>query len=421
MNAHPPSRPAQTAALFLSVAILVLGNGLQGTLIGVRAGIDGMGQEQIGLVMSSYFIGFAAGSIYAPRLIAEIGHIRCFAALASVTSAVALAYLIFTTPLAWSALRAVHGACYAGLLIVVESWLNAVTPRARRGRTLALYNIVISAAWIASQPLLNVAAPSGFLLFCIVSIFLSLALVPITVSRVGGPAVVATERCKLNRLYAISPIGVVGAFMVGLWSSAFWGMGPTFSQQIGLSVAGISAFMAIPMAGALLLQWPLGWLSDRTDRRLIIVAACFIGGLLAFAIAAIAGRSIAVLLALCFAYGGFSITIYAICVAHVNDTIEHDELVPVASTLILIYGVGSVFGPLIAGFLMARIGPGALFLFIGCAQLAYAAFGAYRVTRRAAIEDGAKDAFVAVPRTTPAAVTLHDYATTPPAGEDAQK
>lgn len=419
MNRSEPSSLAQTSALLLSVGILVLGNGLQGTLIGVRAGLEGMAQESIGIVMSAYFVGFAIGSVLSPQLIARVGHIRTFAALASIASAVALAYLIVIAPPAWAALRMLHGACYAGLIVVAESWLNAMTPRSHRGRVLALYNIVLVAAWVASQPLLNLASPSGFLLFFVVSICLSLAPVPITLCRAGVPGVVAASRSSLRRLYEISPIGVVGAFMVGIWTSAFWGMGPTFAQSIGLGNAGISAFMAVTMAGALVVQWPLGWLSDRLDRRLVIVGTCLLGGGVALVLAWMVDRGLPVLLGLSFAFGGFSITVYSICVAHVNDNIEQEELVAAASGLILVYGVGSISGPFAASLLMERLGPPGLFLFAGCAQTAYVIFGAFRMARRPAVAAQRKEAFVTVPGTTHAALPLHRHGAGKAEGEAA--
>lgn len=195
----------QIWALLAGTAFLVLGNGLQGTLIGVRAGIEGMDEVTIGVVMSAYFVGFVAGSMYVPKLVHGVGHIRTFAALASIDSAVALAFAIFVSPAAWIALRAVHGACYAGLIIVVESWLNAAAERHDRGRLLAVYSIVLYAAWAGGQPLIDVAPATGFLLFCLVSICMSLALVPITLTRADVPGVVDATRFNLKRLWSVSP------------------------------------------------------------------------------------------------------------------------------------------------------------------------------------------------------------------------
>ena len=246
------------SALLSGVAILVLGNGLQGTLLGVRAGIEGMAAETIGLIMSAYFVGFAVACFVVPPLVERVGHIRTFAALASIASAVALAHAIFVTAGVWILLRIAQGACYAGLIMVIESWLNASTSRRHRGRVLATYSVVLYAAWALSQPMLSVAPPSDFVLFCIVSICLSLALVPITLMGSGGPGFVTASRTGLRRLYQISPLGLVGALAVGAVTGALLGMGPTFAQNNGLSDFGISAFMGLTIGGALALQWPLG-------------------------------------------------------------------------------------------------------------------------------------------------------------------
>jgi len=414
-EAPPASQPSATSprlqisALMLSVAILVIGNGLQGTLVGVRAGLEGMSQEVIGLVMSAYFLGFAIGSVLSPRLINRVGHIRTFAALASITSAVALAFIIVITPAAWIVLRMLHGACYAGLVIVAESWLNAATDRNRRGRVLAIYNIVLMAAWISSQPLLTVAAPSGFLLFCVVSICLSLALVPITLGRVTVPGVVTATRASLGRLYAISPIGVATVFAIGVCTSAFWGMGAPLAHAIGFTDSQIAAFMAVTMLGGLTLQWPLGWLSDYLDRRLVIVGACLTAGVFALLIAETIGDGLPRILAFCFVYGACSFPLYSLCVAHVNDHVDLNELVAVASGLILVFGIGSILGPVVGSVVMGQIGPAGLFVFTGVVLFAAAGYGFVRIIRQAPVPASVKEIFVAVPKTTHASLRLHKH------------
>lgn len=418
-NDKMPRELGHVTALLSGTAFLVLGNGLQGTLIAVRAGLEGMTEQTIGLIMSAYFLGFIVGSVYTPRLIAAVGHIRTFAALASIASAVALTFAIFVSSGAWLVLRLIHGTCYAGLIIIVESWLNAVTPRRNRGRVLAIYNIVLFAALVASQPLLIVSPPSGFVLFLIVSICLSLALVPVTLSRADVPGVVTATRSSLPRLIQISPIGTVGAFVTGVWGSAYWGMGPVFAQSIGLSNAGIAAFMSIPMMGTLALQWPLGWLSDVIDRRLVIIGSCVVAATAALGLAWMGGSDLTVLLALGFVYGGFAITMYSVCIAHVNDFIEGDEFVAVASSLILAYGAGSVLGPIGASLLMTRLGPEGLFLFSAAVQILFAVFGVFRLGVRAAANSAAKDSFVTVPKTTHTALPLHRHSSERVEGETA--
>lgn len=274
--ASPPRlRVGPVSALLFGIGLLVLGNGLQGTLLGVRAGLEGFRQETIGLMMSAYFAGYVAGSIWCPRLIDQAGHIRVFAALASIASAATLTHALTIEPTSWTFLRALNGACYAGLGIVTESWLNGHAAPGRRGQLLAIYGVVTMGAWAASQLLLNLADPAGFVLFCLVSVLLSLALVPIALTRAAVPVTADQSRVSLKKLYTISPLGFAGCLLTGLAMSAFWGMGPTFAQQIGLNNIHLSLFMAAPIVGAVVLQWPLGWVSDQIDRRGVIAGvAC---------------------------------------------------------------------------------------------------------------------------------------------------
>jgi MFS family permease len=411
----------QLWALLAGVALLVAGNGLQATLLGVRAGLEGMADETVGVVMSAHFAGFVAGSIYAPSLIQRVGHIRAFAALASIASAVALCFAIFATPLAWIALRGLHGACYAGLVIVAESWLNASASRERRGRVLALYMIVMYGSWTASQLFLTLAPADGFVLFCLVSVCLSLALVPITLTEAGIPGVVAATRLKLGRLYALSPLALVGSFVLGLTVSAFFGMAPTFAQSIGLEKDAIAIFVGAMLTGALILQWPLGWLSDRVDRRYVIVGTSAVAAAIAALIAAYPEASPGRLIALSCLLGGATMPAYSLCVAHLNDHIEEDELIAAASGLVLVYGIGSAMGPFAASVVMGSLGPEGLFVFIAVAMVAYAVYSGYRFTQRAAPAPEDKESYTAVPQTSHAALPLHRHGSGKAEGEPAPR
>ena len=399
----------KVTALLVGVALLVLANGLQATLVGVRGGQEGMVEEIIGLVMSAYFVGFALASIYVPKIIQMVGHIRTFAALASISSAAALGFAIFVGVVPWVILRAVGGACYAGMVIVAESWLNAGTTRSRRGRVLALYGLVYYAAWAGSQPLLNVAPVGGFVLFALVSILFSLALVPITLTRAGVPGVVEADRAHLKRLYAISPLGLVGAFALGFAVSAFWGMGPTFGQQIGLSETEISLFLMLALVGALILQWPLGWLSDVVDRRWVVILACAAATVCALGLALAWELEPLLLYPLVLLTGGFAMPVYSLCVAHVNDQIESGEVVSAASGLILVYGLGSAAGPFAASLLMGQTGPGGLFLFMAGVLGSFALYGIWRTGVSVAPARARKESYVSVPQTSHAVLPLHKH------------
>lgn len=357
--------PLRYASILLSVALLVIGNGLQQTLIGLRAGIEGYASETVGVMMSAYFVGFVFASIYAPRVIQQVGHIRAFAAFASAGSAFALCFAIFVSPSVWITLRILQGACYAGLIIVVESWLNASAEPGSRGRVLAIYSIVMYTAWAASQPMVALAAPSEFVLFALVSICLSFALVPIALSRAGNPGVVLATRVGLGRLLAISPTALAGAFVMGAVVGAFFSMGPTASQQSGFSDAETGVILSAALIGALAFQWPLGWLSDRMDRRLIILVSSLSGMILAGSLYwTLADGNERLVIALCFLLGGALLPLYSVCLAEVNDRIDESELIAAASGFVLVYGIGSAAGPFAAGLVMGQVGPAGLFYFM---------------------------------------------------------
>ncbi len=390
-------RLTPVAALLLGIGVLVLGNGLQGTLLGVRAGLEGFREETIGAVMSAYFAGYVAGSLLCPGLVARYGHIRVFAALASIASAATLGHVLHIDPWSWAALRAGNGFCYAGLIMVAESWLNSHALLETRGRLLSVYGMVMMGAWAASQGLLNLAAPEGFALFALVSILLSLSLVPVAFTRSPAPRAIALERLSVRRLYAISPVGTTGSLLVGMSMSAYWGMGPTFAQGIGLDAARLSAFMAAPMFGSIVLQWPLGWLSDRVDRRAVIALAALLTAVAALALALGGDMALPLLLGVAVLFGGLGLPIYSICVANTNDYTEEGGLVAAASGLLLLYGVGAAIGPFLASVVMGLVGVPGLFYCIAALHTLLFAVAARQIGRRAARPAAEREAYVAMP------------------------
>lgn len=393
------ARLTTLAALFAGIGLLTLGNGLGGTLIGVRATIEGYGQSLTGLVMSAYFVGYLAASLLTPRIIHGVGHIRTFAAMASLASIAALGYAILVDPFAWIVLRAAHGACHAGLMMVAESWLNVTADKENRGRILASHAIVIFAAWSLSQWLLPLGDPDGFLLFCLVSILVSASLLPITLSQVYAPRDVKATRVTLRRLITISPLAALGCLTVGLVTGAFFGLGPVFVQSLGLGTEGTAQVMSAVIAGALCLEWPLGWLSDRFDRRRTLTLVAVGGAAISFALAAYGTIPLALKL-LGFLFGGLTVPLYSLSIAHANDYIERDEAVGAASSLLLVFGIGSMLGPLTAGFLMERYGGTALFLFAGMALSNMVAFALVRMVLRRGVSNEEQGTFVATTGTT---------------------
>ncbi|MGV0876502.1 MFS transporter [Martelella sp. FLE1502] len=399
-------------SLLISIALLDIGNGLQQTVIGLRARIEGYSDETVGVMMSAYFVGFVLGSLFAPRVIQQVGHIRAFAAFASAISAIALCFVLVISPSAWIVLRIVQGACYAGAVIVVESWLNAATERSARGRVLAVYMVVIYSAWALSQPLVAIASPKGFVLFALVSICLSLSLVPITLSRTGDPGVVSAKRLGLVRLIAISPTALVGSFVLGAVVAAFFGMGPVVGQSAGLSDAEIGVLLSAPLVGALVFQWPLGWLSDMMDRRYIILGGSLAAALFSMLLAGSLGVSpMPFVLVLCFLLGGAIMPLYSVCLAEANDRIDESELIAAAGGFVLIYGVGSAAGPVTASLVMGQVGASGLFFAMTAVLMAFALFGALRIRRRKKTAAADKQSYVATPSTSHAALPLHRHGT----------
>lgn len=354
---------APVAALLMSVAFLMLGNGLLGTLLIVRAGQEGFSSGTIGALMSAYFSGFTIGALVLPRIIVTVGHVRTFAGFAAVASITALLHALLVEPWAWMPLRMVTGLAYAGMILATESWLNAHAVPSTRGQLLSIFGVASMGSWALGQALLNVAPPAGLTLFLIVSILISAAVVPITLLPSHSPSEVTQEPVAFRDLLSVSPLATFGVFLAGLAIGGFWGLGPSFAQRIGLDIGGISAFMASVLGGTLALQWPLGWLSDRVPRNLIIAGAALASAAAAAGVALATDAPLPLLLVAGALFGGFGIPIYSLCVAIANDDLPAGRLLGTARGLLLINGVGTAVGPLIGGAAMNLAGPGSLFLY----------------------------------------------------------
>lgn len=371
-----------TWGLLLGMALLMLGHGLQGTLLPVRASIETFGTGVIGMVMSGYFVGLLIGALLAPRLVAHVGHIRVFAALASLASTVILIHALFVHPLAWFLMRLVTGICFCGIYIVAESWLNGKVSNERRGQLFSIYMVVQLGGVAAGQFLLTAADPRADVLFIVVSILVSLALLPLLLSASPAPPTEAHRAFGLVRLYRVSPLGFVGIAGIGLAQSALYAMGPVYAAATGLGSAGISTFMAMAILGGVLLQYPLGRASDRFDRRTVITLVTLLAALVVVG-AAIIMPPPWVLFAIFFLFGGLSLPLYSICVAHINDFMRSDELVGASSALLLANAIGSALGPTAAAFAMEAIGSKGFPLYLAMMHLAIGAFALWRMTRRA--------------------------------------
>lgn len=402
-------------ALLLGIALLMLGNGLQGTLLGLRATLEGFPTAVTGLVMTGYYAGFLLGSTITPKIVGRVGHIRVFAALASLASAAALIYGIFVDPWVWGAVRLVTGFSYAGLFVVAESWLNDRATNETRGKILSVYMIITLGGMAAGQLLLNLADPRGIELFILISVLVSVALVPVSLTASPAPAFDAPRPVGLRQLYRISPLGVLGMLGTGLAQAIVFGMGAVYARGAGLSIAETSLFMGAILIGGMVLQWPVGWLSDIMDRRRVITGVSFMAALLAVAAATIPDLPGGGLLVLACLFGGMNLPLYSLCIAHTNDYLEPAQMVGASASLVLVGGFGAVLGPLAAAAAMAATGVDGFFLALAAVNGAIGVFALYRMTRRAATPVGEQGVFVAIPpRGSPMAAALN-----PEAPEDA--
>lgn len=387
-------------ALLLGYALMQIGNTLQGTLLSVRGSIEQFSPTIIGAVGSAFWAGIVVGSLWAGSVIQQVGHTRTFAALAATAASVALLHLLAINPIVWIAARAVTGFCFAGLFIVVESWLNASVTAQTRGQVLSIYGMTGLVAGIAGQMLLPTGDPESFQLFCFVAILICLALVPPALSRASAPAhAVSDTRINLMQLYRQSPFGVVAAVLCGITTSSFFALGPIWAQDRGLATSEIAIFMACGTLGGFVTTWPLGWLSDRIDRRHVIVGTAAMASAILLALIHIVPLTAATWLIFVYVaiFGGSVIPTYSIVTAHVNDMVKPGEFVAAAGGLLILQGIGSVIGPVISGFAMTEFGrPGLLYVFI-VAQTVMAIWGAYRSLQRAAPPTDEKENFMMEP------------------------
>ena len=350
-------------ALLAGVALLLAGSGLLGTLLAVRGGLEGFDEQTLGLVMSGYFAGFFLGTYTAPPLIRRIGHVRAFAFCTGLCAIAVLLHPLWVDPWAWFGLRLVTGIALVGLYTVIESWLNAQPEREHRSRIFAVYMAVNLTALAGGQLLLGLGVDRGFALFSLVAILVCAAALPVTLTRLAQPSFPPTPRLGLVRLYRTAPAAAASAGLSGLAMGAFWGLGPTYAGQLGLDRSGIAWFMVATIMGGALLQWPLGRLSDRMDRRIGLALACALAGGVALAAGSVTTWSPPMLFAAFFVYGGLAFSIYPMSVAHMLDTLPAEDLLAGCSSLLLVHGIGAMLGPALAGQAMTRFGPSALPLY----------------------------------------------------------
>jgi MFS family permease len=389
-------------ALLLGMALLMLGAGLQATLLGVRATLEGFSTLTIGVVMAGYYVGYVGGSLAAPELVRRVGHIRVFAALTAVAAATILVQSMFVAAWFWMALRAVSGVCFAGIYVVAESWLNDRADSRTRGALLSTYMVVIYVGLGLGQLLLNLADAHSQFLFTLIAVLISLALVPMALTAQRAPEFALPQRVGFRELFAISPLGAVGVAFSGAVSATLFSLGPVYAARSGFMATGVSTFMAVSILPAIALQLPLGRYSDRIDRRTVLIAMA-IAAAAAGGAALLLGRESSIpFFAAVVVYGGLSLTTYALCVSHLNDHLRPDQMVAASGSIILLNGLGAIAGPLLVSATMQVAGPAAYFGAAVVMHAAFAVFAIWRKGRTPAVPGEEKVRFVgALPQTAP--------------------
>jgi len=368
-------------ALLLGFGILMLGDGLQGTLLAVRAFREGFSTTITGVVMSSFYVGFLAGSLWAPKIVRQVGHIRVFAALVALASASILVHALYIHPVAWVVLRLISGFCFSGIYIVAESWLNDSAPNESRGQLLSIYMVITYVAVGVGQLFLNLSDPVGYPLFVLTSVLISVAVVPLLLSASRAPSFEESSSVRLIDLYKISPLGVVGMFGEGLVTAAVFALGPVYAALQGYSNAEISFFITAPVLATVLLQWPIGHLSDKYDRRWVITIVTFAAALAAVGCVFAAQLSVWWAIVAFGVFGGFALPMYSLCIAHTNDHLQPEQMVAASGGLILAGGAGAILGPFVISLVM-NISQVGFFWALTSIHVFIGLFAIYRMIKR---------------------------------------
>lgn len=365
-------------ALLLGFGLIMLGHGLQGTLLGVRATIEGFSTIVIGVMMSGYFVGMVFGSMLAPRLIKRVGHIRVFAALASLASISILAHGLYIQSWVWTAMRIVTGLCFAGLFVVTESWLNDRSSNETRAQMLSVYMLTATVGLGAGQFLLNYRDPLLLDLFIIVSVFISVGVIPVLLTARPAPAFESAGVMSLKELYGVSPFAVVNNGLVGVVQGGIIGFGAVYAAQALPNLEQVPLFLASFLVGSIIFQWPIGWLADRVDRRLVICGLSIISFIICILLLIMSEGSTLYFSAI-FLLGGAIMPLYSLVIAHANDRLEPSQIVEASGSLVLVAGLGLSTGPVIIGFLMEYLGNNAYFMFIATVFFAMICFTVWRM------------------------------------------
>ena len=385
--------------LLIAAGILLGGNGLQGTLIALRGAAEGFSPATIGFMGTAYFGGFVLGCAFITRIMKSVGHVRSFSALAAIASAGTLLLVLVIDPVMWSAIRFATGFCFAGLFTIMESWLNSGVQNSDRARVLALYRIIDIGSVTGAQFLIPVFGADGFAIFAIMSIMITLSLVPVSLGDRSNPQAPEDVKLDLARVWRISPLASVGCIAVGMTNSAFRTLSPVYAEQIGMSVTDVVTFISVGIIGGAIIQYPLGHLSDLWDRRKVLLATTGGAMVAALALVFLAGTGALANFALVFVFGSFAMPLFSLSAAHANDRADKGEFVLVNAALMLFYSFGAIGGPIVAALFMQRFGPQSLFVFCAIVYALLILIIVYRMQAREAVPASRRGRFTALLRT----------------------
>ena len=380
-------------ALLLGSAFLLFAGGINGLILPVRGSAEGFSAVSLGLLGTGWAIGYISGCILTSGLVGRVGHIRAFSAMCALASVSILGSAILVTPWAWILLRAVCGFCFAGTAMIVESWLSDQSTPNSRGRIFGVYTMVNLGATTAGQMTLTLGDASGFLFFALGAIFYSLALVPTAISNRSNPAPLVSVRLNLRKLWRNSPVAVFAVFFVGISNSAFGTLAAVYAERVGLVLAAVAFFTSIPILVGAVAQIPVGLLSDRMDRRKVLVGIAVVALLADIAFLVLAPQDRILNLALAGLLGGSIFAMYPVIVAHANDHAEPGTGIQISGGLLLTYGIGGIIGPLLAGWAMARYADQALFAVTAVSHVLIILYTVVRISRRKALPGEHKTPF----------------------------
>jgi len=376
--------------VLIAVFVMIAGNGLLNTLIPYRATVEGFSPTTVGLIGSAYFLGMLGGTWTAPSIVRRAGHIRAFAAYSAIVSVAVLMFPLMFSPLAWMILRGIVGFCFAGLYAVVEGWISAKAGASHRGRMLGIYNFANFSGSALGQQALRLFEPKSFALFSAAATFLMLALVPMAMTKAEPPPLPPKGRLVIGELWHFSPVSIVTAILLGLANGTFWSIVPAYVQRLHLGPDTVASFMTFAIIGSAISPYPVGRLSDRFDRRMVIAGMSIAVMLPEIAMALTARPSLFWLYTLGFLVGGLITVLYPLMTALSVDRLGPEKAVAVASTTLFIYCLGAIVGPTLVAWLMTTYGDRALFVHNALVHIAITAFAIWRIYREGPIPHGNK-------------------------------